>query len=151
MAEEVGAEEELGDEGILVAGAAGPQDVLGVAREIAALLSLAQLRARAGQTERKVRLRAVGQAPGSYWDDVYMVTAIHHHVAISHLRVSKPYLRFLRSGKLPRADHAFVWRAAGQPFSAGAVAGCASGAGTGRDRGAPKSIAAGAEIGRAHV
>lgn len=108
MTEEVALEEELGDEGILVQGAEGPQDVVGVAREIAALLSIAQLRNREGETERKVRFRAVGREEGSYWDDVYMVTSIHHHVSISQLKVSKPYLRFLRTGKYPKADHEFI-------------------------------------------
>jgi hypothetical protein len=106
MKEEV---EELGDEGILVLQDDGAAlDVVGVTREIAALLSMAQLRAREGETERKTRFRAIGKVEGSYWDDVYMVTSMHHHVSVSHLRVSKPYLRFLKTGKLPNKNHPFI-------------------------------------------
>jgi hypothetical protein len=102
-------EEELGDEGILVLQDDGAAlDVVGVTREIAALLSMAQLRAREGETERKTRFRAIGKVEGSYWDDVFMVTSMHHHVSISQLRVSKPYLRFLKTGKLPNEDHPFI-------------------------------------------
>ncbi|KAI5783474.1 hypothetical protein FPQ18DRAFT_419152, partial [Pyronema domesticum] len=90
------------------AGADGtPQDIVGITREIVALLSIAQLRARDGTSERKVRFRAIGKEEG-YWDDVFMVTCLHHHVSISHLRVSKPYLRFLKTGKLPNKDHPFI-------------------------------------------
>lgn len=106
MKEEV--DDLLGNEGILVQGADGtPQDIVGITREIVALLSIAQLRARDGTSERKVRFRAIGKEEG-YWDDVFMVTCLHHHVSISHLRVSKPYLRFLKTGKLPNKDHPFI-------------------------------------------
>lgn len=106
MKEEV---EDLGDEGILVVGDDGAaHDVVGVTREIAALLSIAQMRAKEGATEKKVRFRAIGKVEGSYWDDVFMVSSLHHHVSISHLRVSKPYLRFLRTGKMPNPHHAFI-------------------------------------------
>lgn len=107
MKEEI---EDLGDDGILVLDTDGAAlDVVGVTREIAALLSMAQLRSQEGETEKKVRYRAVGKVEGSYWDDVYMVTSLHHHVSISHLRVSKPYLRFLKTGKLPtNLEHPFI-------------------------------------------
>ncbi|KAI5850603.1 hypothetical protein BZA05DRAFT_374232 [Tricharina praecox] len=99
----------LAAKGILVVGDDGAaHDVVGVTREIAALLSIAQMRAKEGATEKKVRFRAIGKVEGSYWDDVFMVSSLHHHVSISHLRVSKPYLRFLRTGKMPNPHHAFI-------------------------------------------
>ena len=102
MKEEV---EDLDDEGILVVGDDGrAHDVVGVTREFVALLSMAQLRAKEGNV-RKVRYRAIGKVEGSYWDDVFMVSSLHHHISISHLRVSKPYLRFLRTGKIPNKHH----------------------------------------------
>jgi hypothetical protein len=107
MKEEV--EDLLGNEGVLVTDVDGtPQDVVGTTREIVALLSMAQLRAKEDVTEKKVRFRAIGEEDGSYWDDIFMVTCLHHHISISHLRVSKPYLRFLKTGKLPNKDHPFI-------------------------------------------
>jgi len=106
MKEEV---EDLGDEGILVVSEdGGAHDVVGVTREIAALLSIAQLRAKEGTTDKKLRYRAIGKDEGSYWDDVFMVSSLHHHISISHLRVSKPYLRFLKTGKMPNKNHPFI-------------------------------------------
>ena len=113
MKEELDDDDGLGsgsNEGILVMAPDGSaHDVVGVTREIAALLSLAQLRAKHGVTERKIRFRAVGredggetgEADGGFWDDIFTVTCLHHHIGISHLRVSRPYLRFLRTGQLP--------------------------------------------------
>ena len=107
MKEEV---EELGDEGILVLTPEGNAlDVLGVTREVAAMLSVAQQRAKPeGTTERKIRVKAIGHVQGSYWDDIFLITTLHHHVSVSHLRVSQPYLRFLRTGKLPNKEHPFI-------------------------------------------
>jgi hypothetical protein len=106
--------EELGDEGILVLSPEGnADDVLGVTREVAAILGIAQDRAkeRKGIEERRVRFTAVGKerdGGGDYWDDIYLFTTIHHHISITHARVSAPYLRFLRTGRLPSSQHEFV-------------------------------------------
>jgi len=86
------------------------EDVLGVVREIACLLHLAQDRAREGETDKKVRFRAIGKegGKGGYWDSVFLIRGIHHHISISHLKVSTAYLRFLKKGKLPRKDHPLI-------------------------------------------
>lgn len=113
--DEVLIEDDKYDEGYLLTDEAGqPQDVVGVIREIVAMLSLAQMRAREASpgspptVERRIRLKAIGKAAGSYWDDIFMVTSIHHHISISCLRVSKPYLRFVRTGRLPRSNHPWI-------------------------------------------
>lgn len=65
------AQDDLLDEGLLLAGPDGvAEDVVGVLREVVAMVSLAQERAREGVTERKQRFRAVGKDKDSYWDDV---------------------------------------------------------------------------------
>lgn len=35
------------------------------------------------------------------------MTSLHHHVSISHISVSQPYLRFLETGKMPNLEHEF--------------------------------------------
>ncbi|KAI5776817.1 hypothetical protein EDC01DRAFT_681013 [Geopyxis carbonaria] len=90
---------DLAADGIL--NAAG-EDIIGLTREAVALLSLAQHRARPhGSVEKKVRAHAIGRVPGEddEWDTVFLVTGMHHHVSISEMRVSRGYLRWLRTGK----------------------------------------------------
>ncbi|KAL7274617.1 hypothetical protein RUND412_002480 [Rhizina undulata] len=92
------------------------QDVVGVIREVACAVSLAQDRrkgpkwgadAKEGKVERKVRFRAVGKSD-QYFDDIYIITSLHHHISISNIRISQPYLRFLENGKLPDPNHEFI-------------------------------------------
>lgn len=111
--EEIELDLDLGNEGLLYQSEDGvPQDVIGIAREVAAMIAMAQKRIVEKLDDPLIKCRilnkAIGKEPDSYWDDIFLVTTIHHHVSISHLRVSTPYLRFLATGKLPRADHPFI-------------------------------------------
>jgi hypothetical protein len=88
-------------------------DVVGVTREIAATLSLAQDRRngtkdaiKPAKVEKKVRYRAIGK-PHPHLDDIFIITALHHHISISRVTVSAPYLRFLETGRQPDFGHAF--------------------------------------------
>ncbi|KAH8153672.1 uncharacterized protein LAJ45_02485 [Morchella importuna] len=87
-------------------------DVIGIAREVAATLSIAQDRRKGprpgkeGKTEKKVRYRAIGKEE-KYRDDIFIMTSLHHHVSISHVSVSQPYLRYLETGKMPDFKHEF--------------------------------------------
>lgn len=38
---------------------------------------------------------------------IFIMTTLHHHVSISHISVSQPYLRFLETGKMPNPEHEF--------------------------------------------
>ncbi|PWW77182.1 hypothetical protein C7212DRAFT_357029 [Tuber magnatum] len=88
-------------------------DVVGITREVAAALSLAQDRRKGpkegkpeGKTEKKVRFRAVGK--GDKWrDDIFLLTSLHHHVSITRVSVSQPYLRFLETGQMPNLNHEY--------------------------------------------
>ncbi|KAH0613834.1 uncharacterized protein H6S33_005720 [Morchella sextelata] len=87
-------------------------DVIGIAREVAATLSIAQDRRKGprpgkeGKTEKKVRYRAIGKEE-KYRDDIFIMTSLHHHVSISHVSVSQPYLRYLETGRMPDFKHEF--------------------------------------------
>jgi len=105
-------EDLLSDRGLLLVepSTGEAEDVLGVVREIVCMLHMAQERAREGDMEKKVRFRTVGKEGGKdgYWDDIFLIRGMHHHISISHLKVSRAYLRFLKKGKLPRKDHPLV-------------------------------------------
>ncbi|TGZ76518.1 hypothetical protein EX30DRAFT_245521 [Ascodesmis nigricans] len=80
-------------------------DTIGAARLVTALLHLAQLRnLQQGPTnpDNKLNLCALGRVHGSAFDDVYLITGRHHHIAIAHARVSDAYLRFLRTGRVKK-------------------------------------------------
>ncbi|KAI5851375.1 hypothetical protein DFP73DRAFT_610487 [Morchella snyderi] len=87
-------------------------DVIGIAREVAATLSIAQDRRKGprpgkeGKTEKKVRYRAIGKEE-KYRDDIFIMTSLHHHVSISHVSISHPYLRYLETGRMPDFKHEF--------------------------------------------
>lgn len=89
------------DEGLLnMAG----EDVVGCAREIVALLHTAQMRVGdVDSKDRKLRTHAIGKRPdGKGWDDVFLITSMHHHLSISKLRVHERYLRFLKTNRVPK-------------------------------------------------
>ncbi|CUS15070.1 unnamed protein product [Tuber aestivum] len=88
-------------------------DVIGITREVAAALSLAQDRRKGpkegkpeGKTEKKVRFRAVGK-DDKWRDDIFLLTSLHHHVSISRISVTQPYLRFLETGQMPNLNHEY--------------------------------------------
>jgi len=86
-------------------------DVWDLAREVSALLAVAQERRKAakkpGEIVKKCRYRVVGREQG-WWDDVYLISSIHSHISISHLRISDAYLRFLETNRFPNANHSHI-------------------------------------------
>ncbi|KAG0643748.1 hypothetical protein HOY80DRAFT_944538 [Tuber brumale] len=88
-------------------------DVVGITREVAAALSLAQDRRKGpregrpeGKTERKIRFRAVGK-DDKWRDDIFLLTSLHHHISITRISVTQPYLRFLETGQMPNLHHEY--------------------------------------------
>ncbi|OBT84540.1 hypothetical protein VE02_06778 [Pseudogymnoascus sp. 03VT05] len=51
-----------------------------------------QLRPPSTTWDRKARYQCIGRAPGTEWDDVFLVSCLNHHVAISRLRVGRGVL-----------------------------------------------------------
>ncbi|KAJ5590189.1 hypothetical protein N7450_004161 [Penicillium hetheringtonii] len=49
--------------------------------------------------DKRMRYQQIGKAPGSAYDDIYMVSSINHHISILHLRVHKRYLEILTFGE----------------------------------------------------
>ncbi|OBT93508.1 hypothetical protein VE01_08664 [Pseudogymnoascus verrucosus] len=51
-----------------------------------------QLRPPSTTWDRKARYQCIGREPGAEWDDVFLVSCLNHHVAISRLRVGRGVL-----------------------------------------------------------
>ncbi|ELR07245.1 hypothetical protein GMDG_08316 [Pseudogymnoascus destructans 20631-21] len=51
-----------------------------------------QLRPPSTTWDRKARYQCIGRQPGAEWDDVFLVSCLNHHVAISRLRVGRGVL-----------------------------------------------------------
>ncbi|KAJ5628531.1 hypothetical protein N7490_010759 [Penicillium lividum] len=49
--------------------------------------------------DKRMRYMQIGKAKDSPFDDIYMVSAINHHIAILHLRVHRRYLDILTYGE----------------------------------------------------
>ncbi|KAJ5485370.1 hypothetical protein N7539_005358 [Penicillium diatomitis] len=48
--------------------------------------------------DRRMRYMRIGKARESLYDDIYMISAINHHISILHLRVHQRYLDILTNG-----------------------------------------------------
>ncbi|KAJ5663579.1 hypothetical protein N7507_004310 [Penicillium longicatenatum] len=49
--------------------------------------------------DKRMRYMQIGKAKDSPFDDIYMISAINHHIAILHLRVHRRYLEILTDGE----------------------------------------------------
>ncbi|EPS42348.1 hypothetical protein H072_3685 [Dactylellina haptotyla CBS 200.50] len=75
-------------------------DVMDAVHELAALLTLSQERQRTG-ANKKIQYRAVGKDRGVGGDDVFLISSIHHHLALSHVFLTDAFSKFIRTGELP--------------------------------------------------
>lgn len=62
--------------------------------------------------DRKTRYAAIGKMPGVDWDDVFVVSALNHHVSMLRIRVPGSLLREFESAEVPvnGREQVQVWR-----------------------------------------
>ncbi|KAI5807976.1 hypothetical protein DFH27DRAFT_638341, partial [Peziza echinospora] len=91
-------------------------DVWDTLKEVGALLCTAQERRKGGKNDggigkgkvvNKVRYRAIGR-DGTWWDEIFLLSAVHSHVALTRVRISSAYLRFLETANLPNPEHELI-------------------------------------------
>ncbi|OBT63381.1 hypothetical protein VE03_07253 [Pseudogymnoascus sp. 23342-1-I1] len=58
-----------------------------------------QLRPPSTTWDRKARYQCIGREPGAEWDDVFLISCLNHHVAISRLRVARGWLGGIEGGE----------------------------------------------------
>ncbi|KAJ6024852.1 hypothetical protein N7540_005649 [Penicillium herquei] len=52
-----------------------------------------------GLWDKRMRYMQIGKSKDSPFDDIYMISAINHHIAILHLRVHRRYIEVLTNGE----------------------------------------------------
>jgi len=91
-------------------------DVWDVLKEVGALLCTAQERRKGGKgtdgitkgkVEKKTRFRAIGRE-STWWDDIFLISAVHTHLSFTHVHIAAPYLRFIETGNLPNPNHQLI-------------------------------------------
>ncbi|KAI9696859.1 MAG: hypothetical protein M1820_008013 [Bogoriella megaspora] len=55
-----------------------------------------------GHWDQKVEFRGIGRERGEVWDQVFLISAMNHHISILKLRVHAAYIEFLSNGELPK-------------------------------------------------
>src|SRR5690606_19191793 len=95
-------------------------DVWDSARELGAILVLAQQRRKARKDpdsmQGKTRLHAYGRADErgfgaeGWWDEMFLVSSVRSHISISRCRISSAYLRFLEGGPWAKPEHPLIKR-----------------------------------------
>ncbi|KAF8471268.1 hypothetical protein BDZ91DRAFT_718215 [Kalaharituber pfeilii] len=81
-------------------------DVWDTLKEVGALFCTAQERRKGGKGADGIG-KAIGRET-TWWDDIFLISAVHCHIAITHVHLSAPYLRFLETGNLPNPDHELI-------------------------------------------
>lgn len=90
-------------------------DLWDTLKEVGAVLCVAQERRKGwkedgigkGKVEKKIRYKAIGRE-NQWWDNVFLISSVHSHLSITHVRLSAAYLRFLETGNLPNSDHELI-------------------------------------------
>ncbi|KAF2664650.1 hypothetical protein BT63DRAFT_460141 [Microthyrium microscopicum] len=57
----------------------------------------------------KVKYTAIGKEKESDWDDVFLVSALNHHISILKLHVHKAYVHFVETGEMPTSTVPADW------------------------------------------
>ncbi|KAH7369883.1 hypothetical protein BKA65DRAFT_487211 [Rhexocercosporidium sp. MPI-PUGE-AT-0058] len=60
--------------------------------------------------DRKARYSAIGKVPGAGYDDVFLMSALNHHVCVVRARVSRALLSVLEGGAEEEWERLVVWR-----------------------------------------
>ncbi|KAK6351321.1 hypothetical protein TWF718_004485 [Orbilia javanica] len=79
-------------------------DVADAVHELSALLTLSQERCRTG-THKKVRFQAVGKDKEIGGDDLFLISSVNHHLAVSHVFLTQAYIKFIRTGERPSDEY----------------------------------------------
>ncbi|KAF3921971.1 hypothetical protein ABW20_dc0103648 [Dactylellina cionopaga] len=79
-------------------------DITDAVHELSALLLLGQERQRTDEFK-KVRFESVGKQSGVGGDDLFLISSVHHHLAISHVFLADAYIKFIRTGQLPPDEY----------------------------------------------
>ncbi|EWC46815.1 hypothetical protein DRE_04060 [Drechslerella stenobrocha 248] len=79
-------------------------DVVDAVHELSALLTLGQERQRK-KSIKKIVYRAVGRDDTLDGDDLFLLSSVQSHLAISHVYLTDAYSRFIRTGHLPPAEY----------------------------------------------
>ncbi|KAJ5920985.1 hypothetical protein N7466_009311 [Penicillium verhagenii] len=58
--------------------------------------------------DKRMRYMQIGKAADNPFDDIYMISAINHHIAILHLRVHRRYLEVLTDGESDFSEESTV-------------------------------------------
>ncbi|KAF3907656.1 hypothetical protein AA313_de0206077 [Arthrobotrys entomopaga] len=79
-------------------------DILDAVHELSVLLTLGQERSRKG-THKKVVYKAIGKDKDMGGDDLFLLSSVHHHLAVSHVFITDAFTKFIRTGELPSQEY----------------------------------------------
>ncbi|KAK6539590.1 hypothetical protein TWF694_009799 [Orbilia ellipsospora] len=79
-------------------------DLLDAVHELSALLTFGQERSRKG-THKKVVYKAIGKDKDIGGDDLFLISSVHHHIALSHVFITDAFTKFIRTGELPPKEY----------------------------------------------